>query len=297
LPELPEVETIRLKLMQEIKGKTIASVSILEKKQFVGDPQDILRKGKYLSIKIQRDASTSLRSAQHDIRSQSNVTIEQLNNPLYLNIHLKMSGQIIYVSDINNAVIKNNLPRMNTNKLPVKSTRVIIEFTDHSALFYNDMRKFGWIKISKNPDGPSAHDVMSTDFTLEYFQNSLQGSKLPIKMFLLDQTKLAGVGNIYANDALWAANILPTRKAGELTNEEGKKLYNAILKTIQEGIRYKGSSAKDENYIMPDGSLGEYQKHFKVYSREGEPCLTCGKKIVRIKQGGRSSFYCLHCQR
>lgn len=279
MPELPEVETIRRTLQEEIVGKIISFIEILEPKQFIGNAQDVIgakvtalmRKGKYLSI--------------------------QLSNNLYLNIHLKMSGQILFVENLDNPVIKNNIPKQNTNRLPTKYTRIIIKFADNSALFYNDMRKFGWIKVSNQPDGPPSPDVATDEFTLEYFQHVVKGSKMPIKTFLLDQTKLAGVGNIYANDALWEAGILPTRQTGKLTAQESEKLYHGITTTIQNGITYRGSSAKDENYILPDGSLGGYQNHFKVYHRESKHCARDGEKIKRIKMGGRSSFYCPKCQK
>lgn len=278
MPELPEVETIRTTLSNEIIGKTISNVEILEKKQFVGNSQDIigakitqlLRKGKYLSIK--------------------------LSNDFYLNIHLKMSGQILYVESLDNPVIKNNIPKQNTNRLPIKYTRIILTFDDNSAIFYNDMRKFGWLKLSKKPEEPASPDVYSDEFTIEYFKNVTKNSKQPIKSFLLDQTKLAGVGNIYANDALWEAHVHPEKITGNLTVKDVEKLFHAIKKIIAEGVKYRGSSAKDENYIMPDGSLGGYQHHFKVYHRTGEQCLRCASEIKRIKQNGRSSFYCPTCQ-
>ena len=278
MPELPEVETIRVQLSEEIIGKTIADIEILQHNQFIGNPQDVIgqqivelsRKGKYLAIK--------------------------LSNSLYLNIHLKMSGQLLFVESLDNPVIKNNIPRMGTNRLPIKHTRIIITFTDNSALFYNDIRKFGWIKIADKSDGPLSPDTYSDDFTLEYFQNITKGSKQPIKTFILDQTKLAGLGNIYANDALWEAGVRPDRLTNTLTTQEIEKLYHGITNIIQEGVKYRGSSAKDENYILPDGSLGGYQNHFKVYHRHGQQCRKCSSEIIRIKQAGRSSFYCPTCQ-
>lgn len=292
MPELPEVETIRATLSDAIVGKTISTVEILEKKQFVGDSQEIigakivqiLRKGKYLSIQLSTKDNTK------------SLEIPEKNKTLFLNIHLKMSGQILYVESLDNPVVKNTIPKQNTNRLPIKYTRVIINFDDNSAIFYNDMRKFGWLKIAHSPDGPTSADVFSDEFTLEYFQKVTYKSKQQIKSFLLDQTKLAGIGNIYANDALWQANIYPERITGDLSQVEITKLFHAIRDIIAEGVKYRGSSAKDENYILPDGSLGGYQNHFKVYHRTNQPCLTCNTPIKRLKQNGRSSFYCEKCQ-
>lgn len=279
MPELPEVETIKRWLEKKIIGKHIDSIEILEKKQFIGDKNQIIgstiigfyRKGKYLSI--------------------------QLSNGLFLCVHLKMSGQLIFVDDKNHPVIKNELPKLHTNRLPAKFTRIIIYFADNSALFFNDMRKFGWIKIAKLPDGPESIDVASPQFTFENFQQIITSSTQAIKPFLLDQNQLAGLGNIYVNDALWQAKIHPFRQVNSLTPDEQYCLFESIHQTIQEGITQLGSSSQDENFILPDGTRGNYQNHFKVYHREDQPCFRCKTLIKRVKQAGRSSFYCVYCQK
>lgn len=279
MPELPEVETIRRYLVNEIEGKTIKSVHIIEPKQFIGDTKDVLG------------------ATIHELIRKGKVLTMRLSNNLYINIHLKMSGQILYAADSNNAVYKNKIPKTLSNKLPSNTTRVIINFTDGSGIFYNDLRKFGWIKISNVPLVPASADVLSPDFTLEYFIKNFKNFNKPIKPLLMEQSLLAGVGNIYANDACNVANINPERKAKTLSDEEFEKLYNAIKFVINEGIKYKGSSSKDESYISPDGSLGSYQHHFKVYNREGQLCPRGDDTIRRIKQNGRSSFYCPNCQK
>jgi formamidopyrimidine-DNA glycosylase len=280
MPELPEVETIRIALAKKITGKVIADIQVLEPKQWSGDIKQVLnqeivtleRKGKYLSIK--------------------------LSNNKYLNIHLKMSGQVLFADDVHNAVFNKIIPRADSNKLPGKSTRIIINFSDNSGIFFNDIRKFGWIKVSDKIDGPPSPDVYSDEFTLEYFQSIFNAKiKQPIKNFLLDQNKLAGIGNIYANDSLFEAGILPERAAGSLTTGEIERLYEAIKLVISEGVKFRGSSAQDENFILPDGSSGGYQHHFRVYHREHQPCIKCGTEVIRVKHHGRSSFYCPHCQK
>lgn len=280
MPELPEVETIRLQLEKDIDGKTIGRVEVLSKKQFVGDPQSII--GKKII----------------DVERSGKILSIFLENKLFLNIHLKMTGQLLYTKKIDDACFRNTIPFSNTDKMPGKTTRVIITFSDGSGLFFNDMRKFGWMKISHQQIVPKSIDVLSPDFTLEYFKKNVCSTGRPIKIMLMDQDRIAGVGNIYANEALFIAKINPQRKSKELSDEEINKLYDAVKQVIKKGIKYKGSSAADEAYVTPEGDKGQMQNHFFVYQKEGEPCPGgCKGEIKRIKQGGRSSFYCPTCQK
>jgi formamidopyrimidine-DNA glycosylase len=141
-----------------------------------------------------------------------------------------------------------------------------------------------------------AVDVLSPSFTLEYFKKCIRGSKKPIKPLLLEQNKITGIGNIYDNDCLWEARIHPARKANSLTEAELERLYEAIKKTINEGIQYKGSSAKDEMYVLPNSEKGSYQDHFKTYHQNGKPCPRDGAIIKRIELAGRGTFFCPQCQ-
>ena len=279
MPELPEVETIRRSLASQIVGKKIRSIGILEKKQFTGSLKDVL------GFKIT------------NISRWGKVLIINLNNGKYVNFHLKMSGEILFAKNSKNAVFKNNLPRSKTNKLPNQHTRCVIYLDDDSVIFFNDLRKFGWIRITPKPEGYKSPDVLSKDFTLIHLRKITKSSKKPIKLLLMDQEKVAGLGNIYTNDALWEAHIHPKRASNSITEKEIKILHQAILKTINEGIKYKGSSAKDEMYVMPDSSKGEYQYHFKVYHRQGQPCLRDKTKINGIRLGGRGTFFCPECQK
>lgn len=283
MPELPEVETIRRKLEPKIIGKTITNIEILSAKNFIGDKKNVIGKkivkleryGKILSLKL--------------------TTTHSLQPTTYLSFHLKLTGQIIFVKDTNNQKIKHKIPFLKENHLPAKTTRVIIKFKDKSGLFFNDLRKFGWIKATNFPVKPKGIDVLSKDFTLHKLIQLITTNSRPIKLFLMDQDKIAGIGNIYANDALWLSKIHPMKKSKSLTKEEVKKLFQAIKKTISEGLKYNGSS--DVSYILPDASTGNYQKHFKVYAQEGEKCLRCKTIIKRVKHAGRSYFYCPRCQK
>ncbi|NMB84392.1 bifunctional DNA-formamidopyrimidine glycosylase/DNA-(apurinic or apyrimidinic site) lyase [Candidatus Roizmanbacteria bacterium] len=278
MPELPEVESIRRHLKPLIIGKTITSIRILEKKQFFGNPKSIIgqkitaleRKGKVMSFKTE--------------------------NGLYMNFHLKLTGQILFSKNIDRAVFKNKVPFTQSSKMPGKTTRIIIGFRDGSVLFFNDLRKFGWIKVSSRPEVPDSLDILDKNFSLDYFKKAVLSSGRPVKILLLDQDKMAGIGNIYANDSLFIAGINPLRKSNSLTDHEINKLYLAIKKIILEGLKHKGSSGADEAFILPDASKGGQQNYFKVYQRENQPCLNCNSRITRIKHGGRSSFFCPKCQ-
>ncbi|MDP2927000.1 MAG: DNA-formamidopyrimidine glycosylase [bacterium] len=263
MPELPEVETIKRYLQRAIVGKTIIGVEILSKKQFPDNPKEVI------GVKIISIA-----------RRGKNLIINLSNNKSLL-IHLKLTGQLVV-----------------TQKNPDRATRVIVSF-NQGKLFFNDLRKFGWMKIVKSSEleltklGP---EPFWPDFTNEYLKQVFSKTTKPIKLVLLDQEKIAGIGNIYANDALWEAEIYPERPAKNLRPMEIKKLREAIILVLKEGILYEGSSAADGAYIKPDTSPGSYQKHFRVYQKDGEKCQKCGTIIKRINLGGRGTFFCPSCQ-
>ena len=283
MPELPEVETIRRQLEPKIIGKTIEDIEVLEKKQFIGKKEEVIGKkivsidryGKILSFKLYK--------------------LDDLFN--YLNIHLKLTGQLLYSADIKNPVFPEVIPFTKTNRMPANTTRVIIKFTDGSSLFFNDLRKFGWIKINNKPEKPKGIDVLSKEFTENYLKGIIKNSNKPIKILLMDQDKLTGIGNIYANDALFLSKIHPLKKAKTLKEGEIKLLYQSIKKVIEQGIKHGGSSGADEAFVQIDGSKGQHQRFFLVYQRENQPCLNCQTSIKRIKQNGRSSFFCPKCQK
>src|SRR3989338_6896646 len=278
MPELPEVESIRNHLKRDVIGKTIKNVNVLTQKQFQGDPEhvigdkivDIIRHGKILAIK--------------------------LGSGLFLNFHFKLTGQLLFAKDSRNAKFVYNIPLAFGNKMPGHSTRVIIHFTDGSALYFNELRKFGWIKLTETQERPKGADVITAEFTEKYFAEKLKNTRRLIKIVLMDQDRFAGIGNIYASEALFDAGINPELPANSLSVSQINELHQSILKVIKHGIKYRGSSGKDEVYILPDGSKGEYQYHFTVYQQEGKPCKNCKTPIKRIKQGGRSTFYCPKCQ-
>jgi formamidopyrimidine-DNA glycosylase len=283
MPELPEVESIKRQLKPNIIGKIISDIGILSPKNFIGKKEaaigrkivDIQRFGKVLIFKLFKPS-------------------KPLN---FLNIHFKLSGQMLFAKNINKAIFKNIIPFTKGKTMPANTTRVIIKFTDGSGLFFNDLRKFGWIKISDQPLKPKGIDVLSKEFTPQLVNSLTRKTRKPIKILLMDQDLITGIGNIYANDSLYLAKIHPLRKSNSLKKEEINLLYQSIKKTINEGLRDLGSSGADEAFILPDGSKGGHQRHFLVYQRENQPCPVCKTIIKRIKHNGRSSFFCPKCQK
>jgi formamidopyrimidine-DNA glycosylase len=284
MPELPEVEVIRLFLEAKLAGKNIKHLEILWPKSFIGDANNVIgqkiskftRIGKQLSI--------------------------HLENNLILLVHLKMTGQLIFIHH-SKTILGHPTPNLNDSQLPNKSTRIIFTFSDNSKLYFNDQRKFGWIKVFNKQDEIKefqknlGFDVLDPRFTSDYFYSQLQRSARPIKLALLDQSKFAGIGNIYANDALFIAQINPRISSNKLTKTQADALRLALIEIIKESIKHGGSTAKDNKYVHPDGSFGQQQYYFRVYQREGEPCLVCGAPIIRSKIGGRGTFYCPVCQK
>lgn len=283
MPELPEVETIRRFLEKAIVGEKIVEIKVLSKKQFPQEPKLVIgakitgieRRGKNLFI--------------------------NLDNFKTLWVHLKMSGQLVWIpSTGNRKSLSHPIPFVGS-ELPAKSTRVVISL-ENGTLFFNEMRKFGWMKVLDTAKVKAETDKLgpepfSADFTDEYLKKVFSKTAKPIKLVLLDQEKIAGIGNIYANEALFEAGIDPRRPAKGLNPEEIEKLRKAVILVLNEGIRYGGSSAADEAYIKPDATKGNYQEHFRVYQRNGEKCPKCGKIVERINLAGRGTFFCSGCQK
>lgn len=284
MPELPEVETIKLGLQNKIIGLKITDVEIRVPKIFQGNPKDII------GAKIK------------NLRRRAKILIIDLDNGQSLVIHLKMTGQLVYHGDGAQATFGHPIPFAGST-LPAKTTHVIFTFNDNSVLYYNDMRKFGYIKVVPTGEvgklkvmeefGP---EPFTSDFTIKKFKEILSRKKMPVKLVLMDQSQIAGVGNIYANEALFLSKIHPQKKASELKESEVEKLYNCLLEVLKEGIKYGGSS--ENAYVNALGKRGRMQEHFRVYGRQGKPCLNrCGEVVKRISLGGRGTFFCPHCQK
>ena len=292
MPELPEVETIRLGLKKAIVGKTIAGVEIRVTKLFHGNKDEIINKK---IVDVNRRAKQII------------IDVEGDNDLL---IHLKMTGQLIF----HGKDFKANSSKLTANSfqagghpskdwfdnLPNTTTHIIFDFSDGSKLFFNDMRKFGWIKIFNSKE---LKGKLSDELGIEPFDKEFTSARLAeiikskprwnIKKVLTDQTLISGIGNIYADEALFWAKILPTRLAKVITDDEILKLQSSIIKALEIGLKYGGSS--ENTYVKIDGSRGKAQEHFQVYSREGKQC-SCGGKVKKIRLNGRGTHFCPACQ-
>ncbi len=279
MPELPEVETIRTQLEKYLIGHRILSVDIRVPKIFPKGKENLIG-GRVKSL-----------------RRLGKVLIVDLDNGFSFLVHLKLTGQVIFSSS--------RFPNQ-----PNKFTHVVFKLDKGGKLFFNDSRKFGWIKVEKTADvekesfikklGPepfgSAQGHGPKLLTLGLFRQILLKTSRPVKIVLMDQTKLSGVGNIYANDALWLAKINPKRSANALSANEIKALFRAILKVLKDGIKYQGAS--DQWYVTAEGKKGSYQEHFLIYGRQGEPCERCHKATFKkFFLGGRGTYFCPICQK
>lgn len=296
MPELPEVETIRKSLKAAIIGKKIRDIDIRLPKVFHGDKTEIL--GKTIEA----------------VERRGKILIIKLSGGKALLIHFKLTGQLVWVPKAGEKTLGHPIPFAGS-ELPAKTTHIIFEidgppsFADGETsarqsgkLFFNDLRQFGWIKVVGDLRkvgelenlGP---EPLSSEFTLDYLKQIFSKTQKPIKLVLMDQEKMAGIGNIYANEALFEAGILPTRPAKSLANKDIKILKDSILRVLEEGLKYGGSSAADEAYIKPTGEPGSYQEHFRVYQQDGQKCPKCGGIVKRIALGGRGTFFCPNCQK
>jgi formamidopyrimidine-DNA glycosylase len=282
MPELPEVETIRRQLSLELVGKKIAKVDVLREKSFGGDARKM--KG-WIVDEVGRKAKVI------------EISFKGIN--VVMIIHLKMTGQLVFV-DGKKRVAGGHPTADWIKELPSKHTRVVIDFTNGSKLFFNDMRVFGWMRLVDKEKyekeiRKTAPDVTDKEFSLQYFSDLVKKTNKAVKLLLVDQEKIGGVGNIYANDALYLAKVMPNRKANSLSNLEIINLLASIREVINKGIKYGGASAA--NYVDTKGMGGTYQEHFLVYQKDGEKCNKCGGKIQKMKIGGRGTFFCPKCQK
>jgi len=274
LPELPEVETIRRQLQQFITGKRIKEVEVTT-------PQILL----HISP---ADFQQRLRGTVFTSFSrQGKFLLCHMNGgELTILIHFRMTGRLFYGTP--SAIDKTH-------------THISFWLDNGRLLCYNDVRKLGKIELIKGKLvnnfaklkslGP---DSLSPDFTPQLLYNTLQGSRRQVKDLLLDQHRIAGLGNIYASEALFDCGVHPQKRAHTLSSEEGEGLHRSILKILHLAIESRGCSIA--NYVDLAGERGAYQRLRRVYQREGEPCYRCGELICRIKQHGRSTYFCPRCQ-
>jgi len=280
MPELPEVETVRRGLEARVLGRRIAGVEVGHAQVIAGSAdafaqnvrgliRRLHRKGKAIAIEL---------SAARPGRGRKDADV-----PHYLLMRLGMTGQVTVV------------PR----DLAVEShTHVRLKLDNGEEIRYRDIRRFGRLRYCTAAELETVFSRLGPDapsMTPEEFLEALKGRRSPIKNWLLNQRRLAGVGNIYADESLFAARIHPLTEADRVRPAEALALQRAVAKVLRRAVALQGTSLRD--YIDIEGKPGRFASTLKVYQRSGEPCLRCGTKIKRVVIGGRSSHFCPHCQR
>jgi len=287
MPELPEVETVRAGLSRLIVGRRLVAVTHDWNKSFPNAEADVAR---FL-----------VGAEVVDIRRRAKVLIIELSTEYSLVIHLKMTGQLVFRGEQHFGAGHPNDSLI--GELPDKSTRVIFEFKDGSRLYFNDQRKFGWVRLLPSSEVPNIDffkklgpEPLAADFTWQQFRERMQrrpGSS--IKAVLLDQSVVAGVGNIYADESVWGAKIHPSTLVKNVSDAKIKLLFKALQDVLQLSIDKGGSS--DRNYVNAEGKKGSYLSFAQVFRREGQPCPRCDTTIIKTRVAGRGTHLCPHCQR
>lgn len=286
MPELPEVETVRMQLRRKVVGKIIDSIEVFHDKSVNYDStiEDKL-KGKIIS----------------DIDRVGKLMIFSFKNEkdLFLLAHLKMTGQFFYVDDEDVTGGGHSMTAADMD-LPMKHTRVGFHFDDHTSLYFNDMRLFGYTKlanaqeveIARSKFGP---EPTNPDFDCDWFAEKLKARRTPIKAALLNQSFIAGLGNIYVDEALWRAGVRPTRRADKLTKKESSLLCKASGDVMNESIEVGGTTF--QSFKDTEGETGNFKQYLKIFGKQGAKCERCGGTIKKIRVAGRGTHYCPKCQK
>lgn len=288
MPELPEVETVRKGLANLIVGKKIASVWHDWPRSFPNSKQDV--KEFLVGAKIL------------EIKRRAKVLLIELDSKYSLVIHLKMTGQMVYRADEVRFGAGHPSDSL-VGELPDKSTRVVFDFVDGSKLFFNDQRKFGWVKLYPTIEVPNIEfmkkvgpEPLGADFTSEKFKNRIKRRlNTTIKAALLDQSVIAGVGNIYADESLWGAKIHPATLVKNISDSKSNTLFTELRYVLELAIEKGGST--DKNYVNAEGRRGSYMDFARVFRREKLPCPRCGTTIEKSRVASRGTHICPECQK
>lgn len=271
MPELPEVETIRRQLAPHLEGRALESVEIRDFRWTQPAPPELIA-AELTGATVQR------------LGRLGKYMLWELDGDRHLIVHLRMTGSLLLDAEPESP-----------------HTRVRIELDDGHVLTYVDPRRFGTAHLMLSTAARDQYlqarlgaEPFSADFTAEYLRAQARGRTAPVKSFILDQRRIAGVGNIYADEALHRAGVHPLRPAGSLTLAQWRKLKDAIEASLAAGIDAKGASIDDFRHV--DGARGSFQDRFLVHTRAGEPCPTCGRPIRKLTVGGRGTYVCEHCQ-
>lgn len=288
MPELPEVETVRLGLSVLLSGLVFASASSDNQKSFPN---------------AQADVETFLLGASVlVVKRRAKVLIIELSSGYSLITHLKMTGQLVFVS-LHERFGAGHPNDSLVSQLPDKSTRVEFTFTDGSKLFFNDQRKFGWVRLLPTSEVPNIDfmcrlgpEPLEADFTAANFaERLLRRKNTSVKAVLIDQSVIAGVGNIYADESLWGAKIHPATRVADIPRAKLRVLFTELQYVLRLSIQKGGSS--DKNYVNAEGKKGSYLSFARVFRREGLACPRCGATIVKLRVAGRGTHICPYEQR
>ena len=289
MPELPEVEVVKRSLESNIQNKIIKKIKINNLK--LRYRLNIKKISKLINMKIIK------------IERRSKFLLFFFNKPIIMLVHLGMTGKFFFVNKKNKKFKTSFYYNLNEKK-DQNYDRVIFFFKNKQKLIYNDVRKFGFIKLLSNIKiNENSHlislgpEPLSKDFNFEYFKNYIFRRKRYVKDLLMDQKFVSGLGNIYVNEILFLSGVKPVRKVKFLKNAEIIEIIKNTKKILSKSIKLGGASIKD--FSSSNGKKGLFQLHFKAYAREGERCsnIDCNEKIVRRIISNRSSFYCLSCQK
>lgn len=289
MPELPEVETIRVGLEPAIVGLRLQDIEVLHPKSFQA------------AAELADTYAIGARITKLDRRGK--VLIVELSSGYSLLFHLKMTGQLVLVKAGGERYAGGHPTRSMAEALPDKSTKIIFRLSDGSTLYFNDQRIFGWVKLVPHAEvlrdaliarlGP---EPLTAGFELDGFAATLaRRPRSPIKAVILDQSTVAGVGNIYADESLHLAKIHPATPAGQLKPAQVRRLYEAIKTIIALGVKHGGTSFT--TYVNALGGRGDYLHNARVFRRQGLSCPVCGAIITKIRVAGRGTHLCPKCQR
>lgn len=283
MPELPEVETIKNDLSLKILRKKITALELVNKN----------------SLRLTNDFEKKVVDSFFvGINRKGKLLIFELKSGDYLLIHLKMTGQLIY-QEKNNYTVGGGHGQ-SIEELPNRHTRIILRFADKSCLYFNDLRKFGYWQLV---DEGALQDIVAkygpepleAGFTKEYLRGVFEKSGRNVKAILLDQGKIAGIGNIYADEILFVSAVRPDRRAASLSDVEIGAIWKNSRTIIKNAIKYRGTTFN--NYRDGEGRVGAYVKKLQVYGRKNLQCLRCGHKIIKQKIAGRGTHFCEGCQK
>ncbi len=287
MPELPEVETVRLQLLHRLKGRTIVAVTVHHEK----------------STDRNADFATLVagKTIEHIERVGKLMIFSFVDAAdFFLLAHLKMTGQFLFL-DPEGAVGGGGHTLTPTDThLPNRHTRITFVLDNGTRLFFNDMRLFGYVKIADEKEVKLARSKFGPEpihdgFDIEYFIKGLKRRTSPIKAVLLDQSFVAGLGNIYVDEALFAAKVRPTRRADKVTRAEAIELAKAAGEVMNASIRVGGTTF--QHFVDTGGDNGNYTDYLQVFGKQGIPCPRCGTTIKKIRCAGRGTHYCPGCQK